>query len=723
MRKAHVLSENRSKAKPRYFVFFDSEARVDPETLQHNSYLICAVFCDMRYQKEHWKDYLNNLSSFWEDVANFGEKRPVYVYAHNMGYDLIATGGIPVLVANGYTVTSFFEKGMTFILQASRYIEQKDKDGNNVRGKKKTVNLISSTNYYPQSLKQLGDIFGLPKLEFDCQYGTLEEAIPYCRRDVEICKMAVERFISFVTDENLGVLAKTTPGQAFNAYRHRFMTVPVYLHDNQEAVALERQAYSGGRVECWRLGKYTGAFYGYDINSMYPYVMRKYDYPVRLLTHRPRLSVPELQAFISNGACVIAECHIKVDRPYVGTKLEQNFLFPVGDFWTTLCTPEIAYLLAKGMIMEVGAFNLYEGANIFKDYVDYFYSRKVQAKTAGDNIHQNLYKLFLNSLYGKFGQLSEEFIRWGNADPTLVKTEEVWDADKKKMTTVKIFGGSVFLSQEQGESFNSFCAISAHITAYARMTLLHYIELAGWDNVLYMDTDSLFVTEEGSRNLIEAGAVDPNELGKMKLEKQSDMITINAPKDYVFAHETRRKGISKNALQINDNTWEVVHFPGLNTFIRQGQLSKFYNVKHIKKLTRQYAKGWLLDNGKVMPLELADNAILPWENTVYAEQGLVPWNIPEQEEIIRKKFKESFAGTEEKFTAQYQRQLVEEEAKKIRRLIREEGGIFDPDYEYLPRWAKRRAGRRLDELVLSLQEAGFPVNGADDVYNLIWQYA
>ena len=237
------------------------------------------------------------------------------------------------------------------------------------------------------------------------------------------------------------------------------------------------------------------------------------------------------------------------------------------------------------------------------------------------------------------------------------------------------------------------------MTAYARQELLRYIELAGWENILYMDTDSLFVTKAGSANLQAAGVVDAKELGKMKLEKEAERIKILAPKDYEFAGVTRMKGIKKDSKRLDDHErkYEVEIWPRLNTFIREGNLSSYKNIKRIKVLSGDYNKGWVTSTGEVLPLEMdfdGDNYILPWHYSKMSEN----YNLLDsgQETKIYKRYRGNYYVPPE---IEYQQELIREREKlrkEIRRAVMKLGGN-DPDYEYIPRWARGKAGSRLDE--------------------------
>ena len=138
----------------------DSESRVINKV--HYPYLVQACFIDDRYNRRNWKTYEEEkVADFWRMLQTMGERKiQVYIFGHNLGYDIIATGGIPVLCDEGFRVTNFFEKGITFILQM--------RNRKNIlleRGRKtktvKTLNFISTTNFFPSSLAKLGEVFGL----------------------------------------------------------------------------------------------------------------------------------------------------------------------------------------------------------------------------------------------------------------------------------------------------------------------------------------------------------------------------------------------------------------------------------------------------------------------------------------------------------------------------------------------------------------------------------
>lgn len=710
MRQAHVLGRNKGREQPDLVIYLDSESRVDPETLEHSPYLLIACFCRYSRKKETWKYYTGGqLEKFWLDVAGFGgkKKKRVFLYGHNLAYDVLVTGGIKTLCREGFRVTNFYESGPVFIMTMKR--------------DSKTLEFISSTNYYSESLASLGKTFGLEKLDFDYAGGSEADAEIYCRRDVEILKVAIEAFRNFIQKEDLGNLARTAAGQAFNTYRHKFMKHDIFIHDHAAALALERSAYSGGRVECFRVGNYPGKHFYYDVNSMYPFVMKNFIYPCRLVSYRKRGDQKDLARMLDCGYLVVARCHVIQPEPALGCKLGGHFIFPIGDFWGIFTTPEIKYLLENNQIIDVGAFAVYEGGPIFSSYVEYFYNERLKAKAAGDRVRDKLFKMLLNSLYGKFGQTGETWEPVGEADPEQVGIIEKLNYQTGQRETLKIFGGTIFKKMTETEAFNSFPAVAAHVTAYARMTLWKYIEIAGKENVLYCDTDSIFVNEIGHVAL--QPHHDERTLGKIKLEQAAEGLTLYAPKDYIFGSLVKRKGIKKGSRQISDNEFETEIWPHLNSFIRAGMIAGYQNVRRKKILRRQYNKGWVLADGRVVPLQLTAESdgttwVLAWEDTLYYQQGERLAD-PEQPEWIKKTYSKFYLEKEDLGQIKLYEKMQRQQAKEFRKIIIELGGINDPDYPIIPRWAKRRKGKTLDYLLSELAAAGYYFTDSNHLYNTL----
>ena len=628
-RRKHELKQLVSKTQPNFCVYFDTESNVapsttDPTTLEHTPYLLCATFC--RYDlvspgiekiyaendgtptlvKNFWEgadlSQYNPIKKFWYDVDEFTKSgKSTTIYGHNVGYDVNVVHAIDVLVVKlGYVVTSVFDKG-SYILKLQKQITPK---------RKKTITFLSTGNYFPGKLANIAKTFGFPeKKEFDFTKGTFLEAIPYCKRDVEICRVAMEGFRKLLTDYDLGPMRPTIAGQAFATFCYKFMDPdkPIFIHDHEKATTLERKSYHGGRVECFRIGHFTGDFYKLDVNSMYPAAMISKKFPTKLKFYRKRCTVNQLKDFIKKGFGVIADVRIKesTTEPHIPYQGKTKLIFPGGEFNVTLATPEIIYCLNKNIVLEVNEISVYEMHTIFKNYVEFFYTRRDEAKAKKDGMLSNMFKLFLNSLYGKFGQKSNNWVLVGQCDPTLyrIETECRTDGTRKE---VKYLGGSIFEHEKTTEAYNAFCAIASHVTSYARQMLAGYMEIAGRENIYYCDTDSLFTNKIAYEKILASGGIDSNIIGKLKLEEQHKNMSLFGAKDYNLDGKITLKGIGKNdAIASNIKTKQIeyhcLQWPKQSGLLRKGGYKKYANITIVKHLARIYKGGELQKDGTVRP--------------------------------------------------------------------------------------------------------------------------
>lgn len=600
----------------------------DPGTLEHTPYLLCATFC--RYdtkQSGKYRIYAENdgttpqvpnfwaevnldeyqpLKTFWTDLDEFVKPgKSCTVYAHNVGYDINVVHAIDGLVKLGYRVVSVFDKG-SYIMKLQKEITPR---------RKKTITFLGTGNYFSGSLKKIAETFGIPeKIDFNFATGTFLEAVPYCQRDVEICQTAMEGFRKLLTDYDLGPMRSTIAGQSFATFCYKFMPgAPIYIHDNLKATNLERKSYHGGRVECFKIGHFNGEdFYKLDVNAMYPSAMLAQKFPTRLKFYRVRSTIKQLKSFIAKGFGVIATVKIKESKtsphiPYQGPK---KLFFPGGTFTVSLATPEIIYCLKNDLILEVYELAVYKMEYIFKDYVDFFYTRRNEAKLKNDDMLANMFKLFLNALYGKFGQKSDNWELVGTCDPALYKIETECRTDGT-CQNVRYIGGSVFEQQPETEAYNAFCAIASHVTSYARQMLAGYIETAGRENIYYCDTDSLFTNETAYTRLLFAGGIHTSELGKLKVEsKHKEMILFGA-KDYELDGKVTLKGIGRNDKKIinpvtNQIEYHCMQWPKQTGLLHKGRYLKYATITRIKHLSRRYNGGNVNNDGVVTPFILAE---------------------------------------------------------------------------------------------------------------------
>ncbi|MBC7343849.1 MAG: hypothetical protein H5U03_00150 [Clostridia bacterium] len=597
MRKAHLLKPNMKNEKPRCFIFFDTETapeRVDDVSVAHRLKLgvACYWWRGNAYngEKIEWLTFTDS-DAFWEwATSKIWAKTKLYLVSHNLDFDLAVTKGYEWLQKHGYKMTKYWEKAPSRIIVWRK--------GN------KTLCGIDNGNYFRGSLEEIGKSVGLEKLKVDFETCSNTELETYCKRDVEILLYLWKKWLSFAEENNLGNFMPTLASQAFTAFRHRFMEHRIFIHDREDILKLEREAYHGGRTECFYIGQAAGGpWYYLDVNSMYPHVMKTNVYPTKLIGYRKGVGVSFLSKYLETH-CVIARVRVVTEAPVYPVKIKREVVYPVGEFEAVLSTPELKFGLQNGLIVEVGEVAVYDADAIFVDYVNFFYSQRLQARENGDSAFAYFYKIMLNSLYGKFGQQTSEWEVIGKCDPSITRVETWVEPQTGKRRTVRYHNGIVEMSSEPQESYNSFPAVAAHVTAYGRMYLWSLIEKAGMENVYYVDTDSLILNEAGFMRL--KFLVNAKELGMLKLVKVADTLVIRAPKDYTFGEHVRLKGVRSSAKEIAPGVFEQEKWCGYASRLRTGNLNVYIVEKQVKRLSRKYKKGVVTESGRVRPFILPE---------------------------------------------------------------------------------------------------------------------
>jgi len=577
---------------PANCIWVDTETkhRLDDVGRQKH-YLWFGWACFQRREKnQEWgkPDWLRftDIATFWEWVeSKTREKTRLYMFAHNWGFDFPVLHGFTELPKIGFKLKSAVADAPPLILT--------------YRGEKRTIKIIDTLNIWRTSLEQIGDSIGMEKLVMPKPDAGKKAWDEYGKRDTEIIRVAVIQWLAFLVDHDLGYFSPTLASQSFNTYRHRFMNTPIFCDNNEKALSISRKAYVGGRTECFRLGEYTDDFYYVDVISMYPSVMRKNHYPNKLVSVYGRPDTKELLRW-SKMFSMIGEVDLITDKPIYPLIVDNKLTFPTGEFSTCLAHPELMCAIERGHIKKVHKVACYERAELFTDFIDTIHALRKTAKKEGNKTQAWLFKILMNSLYGKFGQRGRRYETVGECEPNEIGVWLEIDADTNEVINKRKFGG---IEQEwvaEDESRHSFPAIAATVTSYARQLLWESMEQAGLENVFYCDTDSMVVNKAGFDNIKDM--VGGSKIGEWELEKTFNHAIIYGPKDYVFGNIARTKGVRANALWLTPNRIEQDRFVGLKGLLREGDLEHPIVHKIVKNLSREYTKANIYPDGSTTPL-------------------------------------------------------------------------------------------------------------------------
>jgi len=590
------LPGNRSSGYPERCLYLDSETAPVAWNGYEKHLFVLAWTCYERPSREthnrieDWQlwNYPDLLCNYIASLAV--GKRALHIYTHNAFFDLQAIRFYHYFSRWGWKYDFLYDEGLTYLFC--------------IRKGSSSIKVISTTNYFDFSLKKLGEDVGLQKLDTDPLNSSRDDLIRYCRRDVEILVASMNKYKEFNREHDTGRFSMTKASQSFSCFRHRFMDRKIYIHACDPVIDLERDSYFGGRTEAFFIGEAKGGPFTFlDINSMYPSVMKSHPYPTKLMFYTDTPSADDLIRY--NGkTCMIADCDLETEAAAYALRRDDKLIFPVGRFRTCIASKGIDYALAHNHIRKVHRLAVYQSDYLFGPYVDYFYPLKQAYGEQGNTLYRRIVKIFLNSLYGKFGQ-KQPILETLDAPQYLdFSRRECFSlATGKRWIETTGFGKMIHQEGYQNGS-KSFVAIAAHVTEYSRFALFDMLAAVGDQRVLYMDTDSLVLRSEDTGLL--ARFIHPQRIGFLAVDKVCERLMLAGLKDYQADDTVKIKGVPKTAQRIAPDTYRYTQFLGQSTHMRLGDVDGVLTQTVLKHLKRTYDKGTVGPDGWVSPYLLED---------------------------------------------------------------------------------------------------------------------
>lgn len=388
---------------------------------------------------------------------------------------------------------------------------------------KKHVNKIvikDSLKILNFSVEKIAQDFNLPiqklHIDYDAErpvgHKLTEDEVAYIRNDVEIMSRALE----IMFEE--GLTKMTIASDALNDFKMRinfnrfFPVLPLEIDEDI------RRSYKGGFTYLNPIyqGLDIGAGYVLDKNSMYPSKMVKELLPVGW-----PIFFEERYEYDRTHPLYIQRltCAFKLKKGKIPSiQLKNNPSFRANEYiessngqmvTLTLCNPDLELFLENYDVEDIvwqGGWKFRGIRGIFKDYVEYWTEKKIQAKKDHNGAKYVISKLMLNSLYGRFG-----------LNP-LSRTKRPFLLD----------GVLKFALNDMEERKPVYVAMAAFITAYARRDIIESSELIreyslkhyGFDAYVYSDTDSIHCLMKlpDLRAMRKELDIDDYKLGAWKIE-------------------------------------------------------------------------------------------------------------------------------------------------------------------------------------------------------------
>lgn len=494
--------------------------------------------------------YGTNIDDFMKWCRNHSENPKVFF--HNLKFDgqfiltwLFHNGfkhvSDPHERASNTFTTLISDKGLYYSIEVIFYLKGK---------KVNKVTFQDSLKLIPLSVDAIAKSFKLEQQKGSIDYDShndlpidtplTDEEIEYIKNDVQIVATAIEYFYS------QGLTKMTIGSCALNEYKQiirkrnfeTWFPTPKYHED-------VKQSYRGGftYLNPEFAGKVLGNGIVLDVNSLYPSVMYDCYLPFGTpIFFTGQYEQDDLYPLYTQ----MLRCQFELKKGKIPTIQIKHNMYFAGNEYLTSSNDEEVVLCLNSVDLEL-FFEQYDVYNLeyisgwkfkstkglFKDYIDKWSENKIQAKKDGNHGLYLISKLFLNSLYGKFG------------------------TDTKVRSKIPYLGDDDvvhFHDSEPEEKDGIYIAIASFITSYARRKTItaaqcitdNYNKGKSKIQFVYADTDSLHCISE-DHSLPEGLDIDSTKLGAWDFESRFRKAKFLRQKCYIeqeiIKEEDYEKGI------------------------------------------------------------------------------------------------------------------------------------------------------------------------------------
>lgn len=594
--------------------FFDTEFPADPTRTDSVQLFRCACAAALRRHGKGRKSAPSDLRTTDPDeLALWAERTaepdlPLWLYGHNVAVDVHTSGLLDALLQRGWHISrhGLGNPSLWAVL---------------VRGHQ-SIHLADSLSLFGVGERQLGDLVQLAKLQMPDYGDDLEQWLAYCWRDVEIGLAALTRAMDEWEAHDMGRWTDTGPGCGWNSLRHRIAAGAVWINPDDTARAFERAACYSGRRELLQFGKMPEPEYcDLDLEHAHASVAARFPLPA---DRGPAFtSLPLDSPLIGGpGAGCIAMARVRTEVPRYPLRTPAGILHPVGEFWTVLCSPELATARERGELLEVGAgygYVLKHWPAAWAQWVCRVLDR--QEPEVGELLRL-MVKGFSKTVWGRTALRVTGTVQTGDGPTEELQLASGWDHARGCNLTILDHSWERRVELQDAEGDDSFPAVLAWVQSWTRVIVSRLVDAVGPDATVQVATDGVLVAPwrlaeiahdagaaiGGTGNTSDVAAAACAALAELvspctvRLKDVLHRVAALGP-DTVEAEEGRKvSGVSRTATRTGPWTYEGEVWPSFTT-MTQLPLSGAVQVTPRRwDVSRVRPLRWVHDDGCCEPV-------------------------------------------------------------------------------------------------------------------------
>jgi hypothetical protein len=562
----------------------------------------------------------------------FKGRNTIWLYCHNLSFDLSVTRLPLELLKRGWEATDFALDGKAPWMRLAKG--------------RKHLTLSDSWSWMSTGIEQIGGLVGIDKPALPDDDDSREAWYYRCRADTEILTRAMHTLMDWWQETGRGRWSITGAASGWNAFRHTPAVEKITIDPDPDQVNWDRQAVYGGKRWVGHVGTLNvGRYAEVDFERAYTTVAAHLPLPLR--RRNPFASLPcDDKRVDSERWGIIAEVELETDVPRWPVRHGGRVWYPVGRFRTVLASPDIAAARSAGCLRSIGRGYTYQLGYAMAPWARWCLDLSTAAADQVPGVVKIAAKGWGRSVIGKWAQKSYERIKLGVAPTLGWGYEDTWMHNEQSRGSMVDLGGQRWISYAAGNGDNAFPAILAFVESYVRVRLNRAQDIVGTTATVQCDTDGMIVAERAlnarmrsvlpdvmaaareTDTLTEALRIVSEETAPLTLRVKTlyHRVTTIGPQHMILNGHRRFSGVPGTAEQWSDGALHAKVWPKLAWQMRHGDDRGYVREWAKYVIAGTYAPGWVLQSGRVLPIEMTrgsegENQVLPWESTRYAREG------------------------------------------------------------------------------------------------------
>jgi hypothetical protein len=417
-----------------------------------------------------------------------------------------------------------------------------------------TLKVFDLMSVWPTTIERIGQYFGLARKDRPADDAPYLSWVAHGKADLTILTTAVDAYTDWIRTNELGSLAITGNGQAWSAFRRRFMPYGILVHQEEELLAMERRAMWTGRCEAyWHGSLLRQVVDEWDFSNAHNSIAATHDVPT--FPHAPIDPTIPLGAYLADSRYhVLAEIEVDTDIPVLPAFDNGHIVWPTGVFSTILWGPELRIALDVCRSVRPIRGWQYRCAPALQGWAQWVFSQLAADDTAVPAHIKDLVKRWGNTLVGRFAMRYPQWTKLGDSPTSDVYATPCVDVDTGEEYTMMQVGHALWQQTGLASPKNSAPMVTGYVMSAMRSKLWTLMDSLPPQALLYVDTDSLLVTDKW-RHEMEALARTPAGEG-LRLKRSWEGMNIYGPRQLVTGKSVRIAGLPKTANRVDRHEWE-----------------------------------------------------------------------------------------------------------------------------------------------------------------------